>query len=236
MQVRSLNFSKVGNEPLETEDSLSIEIPHSRFAIADGASDSIFSGQWASSLSSVFTGNSYDLNSNKDLDNFLERSRDIWINSIEWNNLKWNVKNKAVKGAFSTFLGFTCFPEENVGHIYAVGDSCFFIFQDNGMMSFPLTKPSEFGIHPSLVWSGYGYPLEKKPYGKNVKIKLLDVEIKEGTRVIMATDALSKFIMESEEPIFELLWNHYQNREFFDEKRSDKSIKNDDLAAILISF
>lgn len=47
---------------------------------------------------------------------------------------------------------------------------------------------------------------------------------------------MSKFIMESGEDSFGLLWDHYNDRTFFDDMRNENTIKNDDLSAILISF
>ncbi|MCL6014621.1 MAG: hypothetical protein M1323_03225 [Candidatus Thermoplasmatota archaeon] len=237
MEVHSFNFSKSGNNPEETEDSLSINLEKLKFAIADGASDSIFSGQWAFALTNEFVNNNGDEKIKNDIGQFIQDSRKMWYESINWKGLKWNVKNKAVRGAYSTFLGIsTEFGSMESLIVHAIGDSCIFIFDEGKMKSFPLNSPDQFGIHPSLVWSGYGFPLNNKPFEQKLNIKQEKFKIIKGNEIILATDAMSKFIMEAGEDSFGLLWDHYNDRTFFDDMRNENTIKNDDLSAILISF
>jgi hypothetical protein len=237
MEVRSFNFSKAGNRSEETEDALSFNLEKLKFAIADGASDSIFSGQWASSLSNEFVNFGGDDKIKNDIGQFIRDSRKVWYESINWKGLKWNVKNKAVRGAYSTFLGMRREDGsmENFT-VHAIGDSCIFIFEEGMMKSFPLNSPDQFGIHPSLVWSGYGFPLNNKPFDQKLNIKTEKFKVKKGSEIILATDAMSKFIMETGEDSFGVLWDHYDDRKFFDDSRNGNIIKNDDLSAILISF
>lgn len=237
MEVHSFNFSKAGNKPEETEDSLSINLEKLKFAIADGASDSIFSGQWASSLTNEFVNNDGDVKIQNDVSQFIKDSRERWYESINWKGLKWNVKNKAVRGAYATFLGMSTEAGSKDDFIVqAVGDSCMFIFEDGLMRSFPLDSPEQFGLHPNLIWSGYGFPLNNKPFEQKLVFKKQKFSVKKGSEIILATDAMSKFIMEAGEDSFGLLWDHYDDRNFFDNMRNDNTIKNDDLSAILISF
>ena len=237
MEVRSFNFSKVGNRPEETEDAFGINIGLSKFAIADGASDSIFSGQWAASLANNFVNDKILFNRDEEIIDFIKNSRKDWYSRINWKDLKWNVKNKAIKGAYSTFLGLNLGngPEsDSTG--YAIGDSCLFVINEADMISFPLSSSKEFGIHPDLVWSGYGFPLNNKSFEPKVSMKTTTFRATKGTNVILATDAMSKYIMDVGDESFPVLWDNCQDREFFDRRRSDKSIKNDDVSAILISF
>jgi hypothetical protein len=237
MDVRSFNFSKVGNMPEETEDSVSINLSKNSFSVSDGASDSIFSGLWATELSKNFTSNSYDLRNSKDLASFLDQSRQKWMDGINWSTLKWNVKNKAMRGAYSTFLGVRIVEDSGLFlESYAVGDSCLFIFDENLVDSFPIKNVVDFGIHPQLIWSGYGHPLENKRYDANTKVEYYEKEITKGSKIILATDAMSSHILKEGGNIFDILWENYENYDYFYDLRTVKKLKNDDLAAILISF
>jgi hypothetical protein len=106
MKRQSIIFPKVGNTQNECEDYLMADEQNMRFAVSDGASDSVFSGLWARCLVDTFSqyGN---LTGNPDeiINKIYRNSINLWHDKIEWNNLKWNVKNKSVLGSYATFIG-----------------------------------------------------------------------------------------------------------------------------------
>ncbi|MGP6206446.1 hypothetical protein ACNF42_00200 [Cuniculiplasma sp. SKW3] len=238
MTIKSFNFSKVGNRQEESEDSFALNSQKGRYAICDGASDSIFSGLWAKCLADSFVSEPYNLDSEEEYFLMLTDARKKWFSSINWARLPWNVKNKSIRGSYCTFLGVSIVSDDAIYcDAWAVGDSCLFIFEDNNFSSFPLTKPEDFGVHPDLVWSGYGHPMnERKEYRPDYKVKKLSIEIPEGSKIVIATDALSKYLMEGGEESLNNVLQNMHSRDFFDERRSDGSIKNDDLSAVIISF
>lgn len=237
MAIKSFNFSKAGNRQEESEDSFAYDEKSGKYAICDGASDSIFSGLWGSCIARQFVSGNYNLSNPEDYSSMLIDARRVWYSSINWARLPWNVKNKSIRGSYSTFLGINLIVDDaKYCDAWAVGDSCLFILDDTNVASFPVSTPDDFGVHPDLIWSGYGHPMnERKEYIPDYKVKKFSAEIKEGSQVVIATDALSKFLMEGGLPAFDKMLENIDNREFFDHLRSDGTIKNDDLAAIIIS-
>ncbi len=235
MEVLSWNYPKVGNSLSETEDSFFFDEYKMRFAICDGASDSIFSGQWASVLARNFVTNGPDLRSKQELGTFLDNSRKTWLEEVPWSTLRWNVKNKAVRGAYSTFLAVEL-VDKSTARCFAVGDCCLFLKGDDKFDSFPLESPAQFGLHPKLIWSGYGDPLQNKEYEAKVDVLSTEIDISEVSDIIMATDAMAKFIMENGTPLFSELREKFNSQAYFDELRSNGKMKNDDVSGVFISF
>ncbi len=238
MSIKTLNFSKAGNRQEESEDSLAINSERERYSVCDGASDSIFSGWWASCLAGEFVDGDYNLDNGSEYFQMLLNARKKWYSGINWNRLPWNVKNKSIRGSYCTFMGVQLVRDDSLYcNAWAVGDSCFFIDDGKSLQSFPVSSPEDFGVHPDLVWSGYGHPMnERKEYVPEYKVKSFKSEIENCKRIVLATDALSKYILENGAESIDRIWENSSSREFFDKLRSDGSIKNDDLSAIIISF
>ncbi len=234
MKVSSWNYPKVGNLDGESEDALFFDSDKGMFSVADGASESIFSGVWAKVLTSLYIELSPDLDSEDEIFDFLSQSRDVWLSSIQWDKLRWNVKNKAVHGSYSTFLGVK-FEKSDRLICYAVGDSCIFRVRDNQIVSFPISNSAEFGLHPELIWSGYGNPLQRKKNTKVVKLEKTELNCNSGDRIILATDALSKYIMDNGITFVNSLEENFSDKSLFDELRTSGNMKNDDVSGIFIS-
>lgn len=204
------------------------------FSVSDGASESIFSGLWARILveRAVSLSPPQFVTVRSVLDAMVDRARDAWYSGINWEGLKWNVKNKATRGGSHATLLIVHVGETVVSS--AVGDSCLFIRKGGQqLVSFPIRHVNEFGITPSLVWSGYGgAPLRKRVSTRNPwKVFSYTGPYDE---VLLATDALSAWVMSegaggamerlrSEEP--ETLLPSLQR---------EGSVRNDDLTFILV--
>ncbi|MHB1492913.1 MAG: PP2C family serine/threonine-protein phosphatase [Thermoplasmataceae archaeon] len=240
MKSQSIVFPKVGNKQEECEDYLLASDAKMRYAIADGASDSIFSGLWAKSLVDTFI-DFENLSGDPEIviDQICRRAINAWHDKIEWNNLKWNVKNKSVLGSYSTFIGIDIKKIEKNYRIscMAVGDSCSFILTGRRLESFPVKDTSGFGLHPNLLWSGHGEPIFE-----DSEIQLPDYEMKnytvdERSGIVLASDAASKWIMEGGvERVKTLLEKLPEDREYWDDLRIKGEMKNDDISIITISL
>ncbi|MHB1506547.1 MAG: hypothetical protein ACYCUZ_00570 [Cuniculiplasma sp.] len=235
MKVNTLNFSKAGSPQEESEDALDFNMDELRFSICDGAGDSIFSAVWAQVLSSVYVSGNFDLTNDAELQDYINSCRLRWFESIAWDSLKWNVKKKSVYGSYSTFLSATLNKTSKKVTVWARGDACFFLYDEDSMESFPITDPVMFGLHPELVWSGYGNPIRDKKDYKFPEFKKNEFDFGDHKGILMATDALSKYIMENGASSVWEITDHYSNREFFDELRSNGKMRNDDVSAIIIS-
>jgi len=172
--VTSFSLQKNGNEPDENEDAFYPKRDGERhgqlfrFAVADGASESMLSGKWADILVTTFSRFKVPSNNFK---GFLERANTNWSSwrkdylykRQKWGRpIQWFEEPGLRAGAYSTFLGLTLIDseEEKSGkwHAIALGDTCVFqIRNDNLEAKFPLENSSEFNNRPLLVSSNYPF-------------------------------------------------------------------------------
>lgn len=237
--VKEFHRPKLGNSEEEYEDAFAYNIDRNRFAIADGASDSIFSGIWARSLAEAFVN--IDLKFSSDLQ-FLKRvifeSRKRWYNSVPWDTLRVFVKNKAIKGSFSTFLGI---ETERKGNNFdfrgiAIGDSCMFIPGRDGMTGFPLNDPAKFNITPKLIWSGYGSPFPEEYNTKIPDIMYYEGSLPAGSSIVMATDALSMWALSHAPKSFQTLMTEKDPIGLITGLMEKREIRNDDITFSMITL
>ncbi|MGP6293853.1 hypothetical protein [Caldiplasma sukawensis] len=232
MEICSFSFQKLGNTPEENEDAYSYS--DESIAVADGASDSIFSGLWAKSLVDEFVDGNYDLEYTDNKVKFLQNARDRWFNGIKWDELKWNVKNKAITGSYATFI--SCRFEGEKIKIFSVGDSCFIGIMEKQLYSFPIQDSKAFGITPRLLWSGYGRPLDNREYKQRSDFVSVEFNKNQFSEFMLSTDALSNYVISNGVKGFQKVKENYNMKNFFDQEREKGRIKNDDLTAVIISF
>lgn len=238
IKVREYHRPKLGNSEGEYEDAFAFNLRTRRFAIADGASDSIFSNIWAQNLVDSFTKSTVPLRYRKKLvRSLLSQSREKWFNSIEWNDLKWFVKNKAVKGSFSTFLGIEIRKRGNNYHYngVTVGDSCLFTLNEE-LFSFPMKQASEFNITPNLMWSGYGSPFNEEYKWDFPKLTSFDGNLLPGDSIILATDSISKWILEDGANRYRFLLESPDPMEKIEELLQAREMRNDDITLAIITL
>ena len=157
--------SKAGNSPGEGDDRVelpkSIRQPKRRFhvAIADGATESAFSGLWAQKLVSAYvSSNRRKPPTPKDLFKMIEENAPLWSAEVWAKPLPWFAQAKVQHGAFSTLLGFYLEdkPEETYAgfwSVLAVGDTCIFqIRADELITCFPIERADQFGSRPVLIF------------------------------------------------------------------------------------
>lgn len=237
--VREYHRPKLGNSEEEYEDSFSYNLNKGRVAIADGASDSIFSNVWARSLVNAFTNGSVTYSADPAfLKSIIFMARRTWYNSIEWDSLRVFVRNKAIKGSFSTFLGVQ-FEEKKDSFDYrviAVGDTCYFTHKGNKIEGFPLNDPAKFNISPQLIWSGYGSPFPEEYNTKLPKINFYEGSIRKGGRLLFATDAISKWILENSPGSFDRLFSLEDPHGFITGLLEAREMRNDDITFATVTL
>lgn len=238
--VTEAHRPKLGNDEIEYEDAFAFSEDRNRYAIADGASDSVFSGIWARNLVKTFTELDTmvaDITADT-IYSLISSSRDSWYRDINWDRLSLFVKNKAVKGSFSTFLGIDTHLFEGTYSIdvVAVGDSCIFYLQDGVLKSFPIDDPSKFGNTPNLLWSGYGAPFTGEFRWKKPEFSTFSFVMNPGDSIILATDALAKWMLENRETAWDSLIDCSNYSEFFDDLRTKREMRNDDITMALITL
>lgn len=192
-------LQKDGNEPDEYEDAFSLAVEPGCFALADGASDSAFSRQWARILTDRFVQsmpNHYGSPASFVTD-WLAGCQDSWHKAIPWERLPWHGEAKAKRGAFATFLGL-CFDRANpeAGSpcrwwAVAIGDTCLFQVRRGRLVeAFPIASPDSFSNTPALLCSNpQGNPCLQD------NIQVLEGEYVSGDRLYLATDALAHWAL-----------------------------------------
>ncbi len=123
-----------------------------RFAIADGASESSFSREWAKILAHSYYRGKFDV-----IDMVKGgRLQQVWTWILRNKELSWFAEEKMRRGAFSSLAGITLYEEAGYYfyEIFAIGDSCIFHVRDNELIAaWPISKAEEFNNSPFLISS-----------------------------------------------------------------------------------
>ncbi|MEM2971502.1 MAG: hypothetical protein QW270_03670 [Candidatus Bathyarchaeia archaeon] len=252
VQLKSFYMQKLGNEPSDYEDSFYYDLNKGKFAIADGASECCFAKIWATLLTESFVKSDLSLFSFKNFSSdvwrkvshgFLSIAQKEWVNKINWENLKWNVFEKAKKGAFASFLGLEIRKKrfkERYSYKWraiAVGDCCLLRVKSQKLVdSFPVTDSANFGSMPPMLSSISSSKAlnEAKVYGKLG-------EIESGDMMILATDGITKWIMQ-ESKINKQIFRDLVSLEsselnsYFERLIESGKMKNDDITVIILSL
>lgn len=155
-----LHLPKSGNSELEYQDAYYpltnrdiIEGDRIRFAVADGASEAIYSGAWARGL--VKAWGEYRLNFTESVLNEINETALEWSASIDRSELPWWAETKLEQGSFATLAGLELTADgKNRANwsATAVGDSCFFHIREGEVLEFgPITESAAFSARPYLI-------------------------------------------------------------------------------------
>jgi hypothetical protein len=191
---RPLRVPRRGHTAEECQDAVAGAPDRSRFAVADGASESAEAGLWARLLVEDFVGSPAR---HLAWATWLPPLQARWAAEVAalaaGGPLPWYLEERAREGAFATFLGVLV--EDSVWHALAVGDSC--LFQTRGgalLRCFPLQRADEFGSTPWLIGS--------RPPGAEVALKhgqRAEGAWQAGDRLWLMTDALAQWFLRSAE-------------------------------------
>jgi Protein phosphatase 2C len=158
----ALWVAKDGNAQFEYEDACwtprqcnPLEGQSFRFAVADGATDAVFSGLWAQILVRAFGKRNLTANTNGAL---ISRLRKMWSRSVGHRPLPWYAEEKLRSGAFAALIGFELVENQQGGTgtwtATACGDCCLFqVRGPNLVTAFPITSSEQFTNSPHLLCS-----------------------------------------------------------------------------------
>ena len=249
----SHSISKAGNKPSENEDAVyPAEIfgcvngksERASFAVADGATQTSFSGMWANCLVRHCTQTKLSEYA------FLEaikKAGNEWQESLQGVELPWHAIEKVKQGAFSALalLEIQYDPlHPSTAYSWralAVGDCCLFIAHNHSIyLSLPLQHPSEFNNSPVLIPS----KSEKIDTIKG-RIHMAKGSLKRGDQLILASDAMASWIMRklvSDAPEYTNLISAIKDDSFsnfsgwINTLRKKGELRNDDTSVILIEL
>ena len=125
-----------------------------RVAVADGATETTFSGLWARLLVEAYN----DAKSDPSLLETLAPLQARWLKEATAKPLPWYAEAKLEQGAFAALVGITLSATQGNTRgewaAYAVGDSCVFQLRGNDLIArFPLSEFTAFDNRPLLVSS-----------------------------------------------------------------------------------
>jgi hypothetical protein len=239
---------KQGNKDSEYEDafwprkSIERETTCFRCAVADGATETFYSGIWAKQLVRYFCKNSTP--APFDGDGFC-RLQQRWSTIVRRRPLPWYAEEKVRLGASAAILGLVLCDEANGDRIsgnwqaVAVGDSC--LFQMRGeevLVRFPLAHSAAFTNRPNLLSSNPAHTGRIVDHVRN-----MDGTWQAGDAFYLMTDALACWFMREDEG-GRMPWrvlrdlntcNQVQHfREWVEAVRKEGAMRNDDVTLLRV--
>ena len=198
--VRVFWLPKAGSSLAEYEDACwprqaVDQIGVVRLAVADGATETSFSGLWARLLVNAYGRDRLaEATWNEDL----HKIRRVWQRAVGQKPLPWYAEEKLRLGAFSSLTGLTLFPPEEPDGIggkfqaLSIGDSCLFQLREGHLIwSFPFTAAEEFNSRPLLISS------LKRGGGPEVAAQRVSGDWQTGDTFFLMTDALACWALRS---------------------------------------
>ncbi len=226
---RAFAAPKAGNAPTEFEDAFAGDPEFGRFAVADGATESVFAGTWAKLLADGC------VSQRGPWSGWLPTARRQWAEQCQREDMPWYLEEKYAEGAFAALLA-VWFRGPDRWHAAAVGDACLFHVRNHELLrAFPVRHSRDFGNRPMLLGS------HDPGRSKRIKRRRLQSDWHAGDHLLLATDALAHwFLKEAEQgrrPWTELL-RLETNDEFaawLECRRNENEIRNDDVTLICIT-
>jgi hypothetical protein len=182
------SISKRGLRREENEDaSAHRRFPHLlRAAVADGASDSSYAGQWARMLVRAYVeGRLFPHQRREPFSDALELLGRHW-GDVAPSPEAWYAAQKRRAGAFATLAAISV-RDDGRWRAMAIGDAC--IFQTRGgrlLHSFPMVEAAEFNSRPRLLATA-----RPREWRRAVR----SGEWRPGDIFILGTDAISHWIL-----------------------------------------
>jgi hypothetical protein len=225
----------------DCQDAFEVNKEHSRYAVADGATRSFFPKCWAELLVKHFC-ETPDLSlEGKNWKEWLVPIQAAWYKRVKKrvkarNQFYLTNSFNAREPAVATFIGLEIDKVEWKWQAIIIGDSCLFHKSNSGFKSYLIEKSEDFTSHPAAFAS---FP-ERNHYNPT----FIGGDIQSGDLLILATDALAKWIVQHEEAgqleaalnQLKQIKTNKQFDSFVDLARGHENIRlvNDDVTLMLI--
>lgn len=167
-RLQVIVLPKGGHTASDWEDAWSIggDERETRFAVADGATESSFAGVWASLLTAQWAAHPLLATDPVSIGAWLADVQSLWRARVDLSRLPWYAAEKAAQGAFSALLGLAVRPDPVLAgcgtwQAFALGDCCLFQFVALGDdvagpclgAAFPIDATAGFSNRPFLLSS-----------------------------------------------------------------------------------
>ena len=236
--ARTFSYAKDSEQPEANQDFVLCDGEHGRAIIADGVSSAIFSRSWARILAhDIADALPPDFNDTERFNAWLAKLRERWFQSIDSTQLAWYQRPKLASGAFSTLLWFQLepclLPNENEPEFelaeafdpdrrcflltgWTIGDSCLFhVRQDKPLTGYydGTELMNVFPIEHSDDFSDTAIALGSVNLGRDSSLQFTPLRriVQEGDWLILATDAISQWLLRLYENGISPDWNDFWN-------------------------
>jgi len=236
------SLPKRSEETKINQDAFAISPNERIFAIADGVSKSPFSQIWSNKIVIKFIDKPLDISdlNEQKIKDWLVDIRKKWRSEIDQGKASELILDIAKKeGGSTTFLGMIIQKKKKKRQklqLFGIGDTNMFLVKKNeitrksDVVGWPVTSVESFtdrtnGLS-SIDNTSQGIP------------ELKEFNVKRGDIVILATDALAKWILKSanlgQRPWSKILKNKNDIANFIDKLRYTNKIDDDDTTCIII--
>lgn len=249
--------SKEGEKsPIGSEDACAFSRDGTRFAISDGVSNSNLPRPFAAMLVQKWVETPIFSPDSKDWQEWLRKPRTAWeiwvaeewikyINALRARNgespkdketLESIIKESIGRGASATFLGVQVDRQQQSIRALSFGDSCMFLISPTRKIyeSFPLNDTSEFTDFPYQILSRKDHLVRG--------YKEIPMSYDSGDTLVLATDAISKWIMKNLvgdfDETLQILerFNSGNFQEFIEQGWRNRQIGVDDATLMLVTL
>ncbi len=228
-------LQKAGNAEDEYEDAYAFSPPkwdrlrEFRCAVADGATETSFSGSWAEILAGTFASGRLE----RVTPEALAPLAVAWRAEIDARTrakpLPWYAQAKLEQGAFSSLIGLTI-RASGRWRALCVGDSCLFhVRPRQAIWAFPYYLPEQFGNRPMLISTDPAVNVGLQPQSARGRWQ-------EGDFFLLMTDALAHFFI-SQPQLRRQLVNAPDQAQFeqiVTQARADQLCRNDDVTTLKV--
>jgi len=239
-RIRKFQMQKMGLGEAECEDRSSLSSENSpilRIAVADGATESLFSDLWSEILVNRYVEKGTELLANSELEKIYQ---EFYLKANQQitqmpETRQWFMYEKLERGTHATLAAIE-FSNSGLFEVTTIGDSCVFwrIEGEQNINMFPKLLPEEFGNFPSSICH-----LPKT--WKNLEQKTLKQQISfEGhLQIVLCTDAFACWLateINSNVPAWHELFQLSESKfnDLIKALREQKDIRNDDVTLVII--
>ncbi len=158
--TRVWGMPKLGNSRAEYEDAawpergVEVDAEFFQLALADGATETSFSGLWAKLLVHAYCRGEF---SAKRFRRTIEKLGRQWRKTVTSVPLPWYAEEKLQTGAYSSLIGLTVHASTAKSEVacweaLAIGDSCLFQIRKEALiLKWPMEHSDQFSYHPILL-------------------------------------------------------------------------------------
>ena len=197
LRVKSFITHKESETSADCEDALAENDSIGRYAIADGTSQSFFPKQWAELLVNHFCETTALSLDRKNWKEWITPIQQEWYQQVEKrvNKLKrfyLSDRFDAGEAAASTFVGLEIDKEKKEWKAWIIGDSCLFHIRKSQLLKSYLIENSEAFTELTEVCVSFSEDYHIAP-------EVVGDKVNSGDMLILATDALAKWVTEYKE-------------------------------------